>query len=112
MHKHPLKLKFHFKENCLVIVCDKVLKGAPVLRVHYGGIWTKGKAKGMHDWQLLCGEGEHSGNGEQATLVCLKCMVERDSTLNLLSQMKAGQTALRLTIEDEWTIRSEDDVDN
>jgi len=112
MHKHPLKLRFHFKDNCLVIVCDVVLKGAPILHASYGGIWTTGKAKGHHDWQLLCGSDNHSGNGEQAQLCCLKCMVERDPTLNLLSQLKAGQSALRSTIEDEWTIKSKDDVEN
>ena len=92
MHPHGLKGSWRFcdAENTAAFCCVHVFENAPILYVthdHDG------------DWQFLCGAG-HAG--AQPRVVCLGCMVERDSSLSFLADMPAGWGADRRSQSDDW----------
>ncbi|QSX74718.1 hypothetical protein HIV01_016350 [Lysobacter arenosi] len=69
----------------------QVLEGGfPILEVYHD-------ADG--DWQFLCGT---TTDTEDLKLVCLGCMVERDSGLLALADLPLGWCAVRDRAEDPW----------
>ena len=91
-HRHRFEegWPFHAAENTAVFCCRHVFADAPILYVthnHDG------------DWQFLCGA---THEGEKPRVVCLGCMVERDSSLWTLADMPAGWGADRENQSDVW----------
>jgi hypothetical protein len=79
-------------ENTAALTTVRVLDGThPVLLV------THDKDDGM--WQLLCGTTDDPGDGR---IVCLGCMLERDSTLAQIADLPLGWHAWRDAVGAEW----------
>ena len=99
MHSHDSTQPWPFDdpENVASIACAHVLDGATILRVTHddddGG------------WQFLCGQTEPHETTE-GRVVCLACMVARDSMLRELSTLPLGWCADREGAEFPW-VRSE-----
>lgn len=89
-----------FKEapNTAVFVCGHVGKGAPILYVSHDG---------EGDWQFLCGGVHGEDTVEEAMLVCLKDVVERDPSLDALAGMCADHHAERASPAGAWVITDE-----
>ena len=96
-HSHALtQWAFDDPENVAAICCIHVLDGTrPILRV------THDEDDGC--WQILCGFEHDDSDGR---VVCLGCMVQRDSSLEALSDLPLGWCADRDSAELPWT-RSE-----
>jgi hypothetical protein len=98
--------EFHFSEpeNLAVFVCENVLgRGKPVLHV---------SRDEEGDWQFLCG-GYHADEDDDAvSVVCLRDVVERDSTLNQVATLCMLGDAEREQIGAPWRVhdRMEDRV--
>jgi hypothetical protein len=88
MHSHDTTQPWPFEdpENVASIACSHVLAGAPILRV------THDDDDGC--WQILCGQ-ETSHETSEARVVCLACMVARDSMLRELPDLPLGWCADR-----------------
>jgi hypothetical protein len=79
------------QKNLGVIVCGCVFKNEkPILYVYHG----------KKDWQFLCG-GEHEST-EDAKVVGIGHLTERDLSLDQLADLPAGWEADRKSNKDEW----------
>jgi hypothetical protein len=93
-HNFDGRWPFHEAENTTVFCCEHVVSGDPVLYVvhdHDG------------DWQFLCG-GSHEGG--KPNIVCLGCMVEKDSSIWTLADMPIGWGAERESAGDSWNLEA------
>jgi len=79
-----------FESNMGVFVCPHIFKNSrPILLVvHEDG-----------DWQCLCGQDDHNVD---AHLVGIGHLIERDSTLDKLSDLLDGWEAERVSLKGEW----------
>src|SRR5687768_6140380 len=96
-----------FKTDVGTIVCRCVLEeGEPILFVsHAGG-----------DWQMYCHDSNHSFNDEEALkedmrVVHISHLLDRDPTLNQISDLPEYMGAERAEVGGEWT-RFEDKDDH
>jgi hypothetical protein len=95
---------FAFKEerNLGVFSCRRVAKdGAPVLHVSH---------EEDGDWQFLCGGTHEEGGGDEALLVCLEHVVEKDPSLNELADLCPHWQAFRDEPGGKW--RREDGLED
>jgi hypothetical protein len=89
-HNFDGRWPFDEAENVTAFCCQHVLAGAPILYVthdHDG------------DWQFLCGE---THTDSLPKVVCMGCMLERDSTVWSLADMPIGWGADRPSLEGAW----------
>jgi hypothetical protein len=84
--------------NCAVITLRRIVDGGPILFVSHD--------KDDDGWQFLDGE---SAGVDEALLVSLKSMLNRDPTLGELADLPAGWTATRESVDHPWR-RSTNDV--
>lgn len=99
MHAHDSTKPWLFDdpENTASIACTHVLEGSPILRV------THDEDDG--GWQFLCGQAE-AHETREGRVVCLACMVAKDTMLQELRTLPLGRCADRNGAELPW-IRSE-----
>lgn len=86
------EFKFLEERNLGVFTTHDVLKGAPILYVYHNE---------DGDWQF------HSSDEpdlNDAKLVCLEQLVKMDDSLNTIYYLNYGESASRLSIEDDWQI--------
>ena len=101
-YKQPLldrniDFKFYEPKNLGVYTTHHVLEGNPKLYVYHND---------DGDWQF---HSEQYPNPDDAKLVCLSDLVERDSTLNLIHHIGYGYNAWRETSKSEWNIEKDED---
>jgi hypothetical protein len=77
--------------NLAVICCSHVLEGRPILRVTHD--------EDDESWQILCGQAHVT---DDARVVCLGCMIKRDSSLETLADLPLGWCADRDALGTEW----------
>jgi len=96
-HDHEAGGPFEFAiaPNSRVLTCKRVAAGEPILYVSHDG---------DGDWQLLCGGEHEDGGADGAVLSCLRCLVERDPSLNQLAQMCRNHEATRTAAGQPWTV--------
>lgn len=87
--------KFDLPPNTAVFVCERVLKGAPVLHVGRDA---------DDEWQFLCGEDHSDGARDPGRLVGLGEILARDPSLRDLADLKPHEQAQRKTDTHPWTI--------
>ena len=89
--------KFREDRKLGVYTTRQVLEGPPILRVSH-------EMDG--DWQFLC---DTTTDVADLKIVCLEHLIERDSSINELFQLKYGWTAWRDTVEGDWEIWEDSD---
>ena len=92
-HSHDLcSWPFPDPEDAAAICCAHVIENIrPILRVTHD--WGDGR------WQLLCGFEDHAPD---VRVVCLGCMVVRDSSLRELADLPLGWRADRESPSELW----------
>ncbi len=89
---------FEESEKLGVFVCRRVREGEPILYVSHDE---------DGDWQFLCG-GEHGDSSDDdAAIVHLKEIVERDPSLNEIGKLNRLRTAERDAVGSPWRIHDE-----
>lgn len=84
----------HVHDATRVILCSHVVDdGLPILQVVH---------EDDGDWQFLCG-GDHVSRA-QIRSACWTCTMEQDSSLEAVSTLQAGRTALRKNKTGRWQI--------
>lgn len=83
-------------------VLDKFLEKHPHRDRNYYGVWFNSLCM----WQFLCGR-KHSEN--EARLVSLVSVYEKDNSVGILADMSCGYYAERKDEKSEWIIRKEDE---
>ncbi len=91
--------RFSAPKDLSVFVCSHVWEDeAPILYVSHDG---------DGDWQFLCG-GTHEDS--KPVLVCLEHVVDRDASLNEVSDLLCNHTAERNNVGAEWEVINEGDA--
>ena len=87
------KYKFKESKHQAVFTCVHITEeGKPILHV---------KHDDDGDWQFLCG-GSHLA--EDARIIALQEMINIDPSVNKVSNLRCGQTAVRESEESEWKL--------
>jgi hypothetical protein len=87
--------------NCAVITLRRIADGGPILFVSHD--------KDDDGWQFLDGD---SVGMDEALVVSLKSMLERDPTLRELADLPAGWIATRQFRADPWQRSTNTDADD
>ena len=88
------KYKFKESKHQAVFTCVHIIEeGKPILHV---------KHDDDGDWQFLCG-GSHLT--EDARIIALQEIVNIDPSVNKVSNLRCGQTAVRESEESEWKLQ-------
>lgn len=88
--------RFQIPMDTSVFLCSHVFdEEQPVLYVSHDG---------DGDWQFVCGD---SHDDSEPKLVCIEHVLERDSTLHEVANLKCNHTAERETVGADWQIVDE-----
>ena len=106
-HTHNFDGRWPFgeAENTAAFTCEHVIRGGrPILRAAHDE---------DGDWQFHCGE---SHADSSPLIICLGCIVERDSTLAALADLPIGWGADREVVGSTWkreeNLASDEDSDD